>query len=45
MILVTYITVNRNFKNNPADLLRPAVPKKGTKVLLEHFPSLWKKWW
>lgn len=43
MVLVTYITVNRNFKNNPAELLRPEAPKKGTKVLLERFPVLWKK--
>ena len=43
MTLVTYITVNQNFKENPAELLRPKAPKKGTKVILERFPKIWQK--
>ena len=43
MSLVTYITVNRNFKYMPANLLRPEAPKMGKKVLLEKIHFLWKR--
>jgi len=43
MSLVTFYTVNHNFRQMPANLLRPEAPKMGKKVLLERIPILWKK--
>ena len=43
MSLVTFIAVTAKFKNSPANLLRPASPKSGRKVLLEKINFLWKR--
>jgi len=43
MFLVTFITVNKNFKKMPAYLLRPDTPKMGKKVIFEYIPFLWNK--
>ena len=43
MALVTYIAVAVKFKNSPANLLRPASPKNGRKVLLEKINFIWKR--
>lgn len=43
MGVVTFITANRNFKHMPANLLRPAAPKMGKKVLLEKIAFIWKR--
>ena len=43
MVIVTIITINKNFKYMPATLLRPEAPKKGKKVFLERIPFIWKR--
>lgn len=43
MTLVTFIAVAVKFKNSPANLLRPASPKNGRKVLLEKINFIWKR--
>ena len=43
MVLVTLITINKDFKYMPATLLRPEAPKNGKKVLLEKIKFIWNK--
>ena len=43
MGIVTFLTVNRNFKLMPANLLRPEAPKMGKKVFLEKISFFWKR--
>lgn len=43
MIIVTLITILKDFKYVPATLLRPAPPKNGKKVILEKVKFIWKR--
>ena len=43
MSFVTYITLYRDFKIMPANLLRPEAPKMGKRVFLEKIGFLWKR--
>ena len=43
MIIVTLITILKDFKYVPATLLRPAPPKNGKKVFLEKIKFIWKR--
>lgn len=43
MVIVTIITINKNFKYMPATLLRPEAPKKGKKYFRERIPFIWKR--
>ena len=43
MIIVTLITILKDFKYVPATLLRPAPPKNGKKVFLERIKFIWKR--
>ncbi len=42
MSFVTYLTLYRDFKIMPANLLRPEAPKMGKRVFLEKIGFLWK---
>ncbi len=42
MLGVVVISLNKDLKEEPANLLRPKPPKKGKKIFLEGF-SIWKK--
>ena len=43
MVIVTLLTVLKDFKYVPATLLRPEPPKNGKKVLLEKIKFIWNK--
>lgn len=43
MSLIAVITCLKELKNPPATILRPATPKKGKKVFLEHIKFIWKR--
>ena len=43
MVIVTLLTVLKDFKYVPATLLRPEPPKNGKKVLLERIKFIWKR--
>lgn len=43
MVIVTLVTVLKDFKYVPATLLRPEPPKNGKKVLLEKIKFIWNK--
>lgn len=43
MSLVVLITLIKDFKLAPATILRPASPKSGKKILLEHIKPFWKR--
>lgn len=43
MVTVTIYTTEKVLKQKPAYLLRPEPPKKGKKVLLEKFHTIWNK--
>ena len=43
MVVVTLLTVLKDFKYVPATLLRPEPPKNGKKVLLERIKFIWKR--
>lgn len=40
--LATFFSCYRELKAKPAELMRPAAPKDGKRVLLERIPFLWK---
>ena len=43
MVIVTLLTVLKDFRYVPATLLRPEPPKNGKKVLLERIKFIWKR--
>lgn len=43
MSLIAIISCLKELKNVPATILRPATPKSGKKVLLEHIKFIWKR--
>ena len=43
MSFVTYLTLYRDFRIMPANLLRPEAPKMGKRVFLEKIGFLWKR--
>ena len=43
MSLIAIISCLKELKNVPATILRPAAPKAGKKVFLEHIKFLWKR--
>ena len=43
MVIVTLITILKDFKYVPATLLRPEPPKNGKKVFLEKLKFIWKR--
>ncbi len=43
IIGATSITVLRELKYNPSELMRPKAPKMGKRVLLEKIPFIWKR--
>ena len=40
---ITFITVFKEVKLKPSELLVPAMPKEGAKILLERIPFLWRR--
>ncbi len=40
---ITFITVSKEVKLKPSELLVPAMPKEGAKILLERIPFLWRR--
>ena len=38
-----YFACYKELRSTPAALMRPPVPKQGTRVFLEHFPLIWNK--
>ena len=43
MSFIAIYSCLKELKNAPADILRPAAPKAGKKVFLEHLKFIWKK--
>ncbi len=43
MSIIAITTCLKELKNAPATILRPASPKRGKKVLLEHIKFIWKR--
>lgn len=43
VVAATLIACYKELLSTPAALMRPAAPKQGKKVFLEHFPFLWKR--
>lgn len=43
MVIVTLLTILKDFKYVPATLLRPVPPKNGKKVFLERIKFIWKR--
>ena len=43
MSIIAIVSCLKELKNVPAEILRPASPKKGKKVFLEHIKFIWKR--
>lgn len=43
MYMITFLSCQKELKNNPAIIIRPKPPRKGKKVLLERVKFFWKR--
>ena len=43
MFLITILSCQKELRNNPANIIRPKLPRKGKKVLLEKVSFFWKR--
>lgn len=43
MYMITFLSCQKELKNNPAIIIRPKAPRKGKKVLLERVKFFWQR--